>query len=346
VYLDAGTVSGSNTEQYGALALQTSFNVVGGVAILQPPQNMPTTSSASGVALGLNYNYGWFTGDIGTTPLGFDEERLVGGIKINLAPGNWRLSLDLSRRAVTESLLAYAGEFDPETGKNWGGVSRTGGRGDVVYDTGNMGLYGNAGFYTLDGHNVDSNTEFAFGGGVYAHGWKTDTQSLTYGVNLTGFAYDKNLRYFTFGQGGYFSPKLFLALSVPVELNGQHGRFTYDAKAALGVQSFREDGGAYYPGFDGLQQALIARGASLNLANVSDFQTGYAAQRSSGLGYSFNGTLEYQVQPRLSIGALAAVDNAHDYREMQLIGYLRYYFDPQLRVPTLVAPIHPFYSSQ
>ena len=345
VYLDAGSATGTDTEQYGALALQTSYSVVGGVAVLQPPQNVPT-NSASGAALGLNYSYGWFSGDIGTSPLGFEEERLVGGIKINLAPGNWRLSLDLSRRAVTESLLSYAGELDPVTGKTWGGVSRTGGRGDVVYDTGGMGLYGNAGFYTLDGHNVDSNTEFAFGGGLYAHAWQTATQTFTYGVNLTGFAYDKNLRYFTFGQGGYFSPKLFLALSAPVELNGQHGKFTYDVKGALGLQSFREDGNSYYPGFDGLQQALIARGTELSVVNASGFQTGYAAQRSSGLGYSFNGVLEYQVLPRLTVGGLAGVDNAHDYREMQLIGYLRYYFDPQLQIPATVTPIKPFYSSQ
>jgi tetratricopeptide (TPR) repeat protein len=345
VYLDAGSASGVGLEQYGTLALLTSFTTVGGVVSAVPPTQVSTTSSAGGVALGLNYSYGWFAGDIGTTPLGFNEERLVGGVKIGLSPGDWRLNLDLSRRAVTESLLAYAGEMDPLTGKDWGGVSRTGGRGDVVYDSGGIGLYGNAGFYSLDGHNVDTNTEISFGGGGYAHGWKTATQSFTYGINLTGFSYDKNLSNFTFGQGGYFSPQLFLALTVPVELSGQHGGFTYDLKGALGVQSFREDGNAFYPGFAGLQQELVARGANLNVTGSSAFQSGYAAQSSSGLGYSFNGALEYRLRPRLSVGGLFGVDNARDYREMQLVGYIRYYFDPQLQVPATVSPVKPFYSS-
>jgi Flp pilus assembly protein TadD len=345
VYLYSGSASGTNIEQYGTLALLTSFTTEGGVVSVVPPMQTGPTSSAGGVALGMNYNYGWFSGDIGTSPLGFKEERLVGGIKINLAPGNWRLAADISRRVVSDSLLSYAGELDPLTGKDWGGVSRTGGRADVVYDFSGMGLYGNAGFYTLDGHNVESNNEFAFGAGFYAHAWQTSAQSFTYGLNLTGFSYDNNISGTTFGQGGYFSPQFFLALTVPVELSGQRGGFTYDVKAALGGQSFHEDGNAYYPSFDGLQQELIARGANLNVTGTAAFQTGYPAQNVTGLAYSFNGALEYRIEPRMSVGGYASVDNARDYRETQLVAYLRYFFGPQLEIPAKVSPIKPFYSS-
>jgi predicted Zn-dependent protease len=330
VYLDAGTVSGRDAQQYGTLALIS--NNVSGV-----PTSTPATSSASGVAFDLNYHYGLLDADIGTSPLGFEEQRLVGGVKLRLAPGNWRLSLDLSRRAVSESLLAYAGEVDPLTGRTWGGVSRTGGRGDVVYDVGNMGLYANAGFYTLDGHNVDSNTEISFGAGVYAHAWKSELSALTYGLNLTAFGYDKNLSFFSFGQGGYFSPKQFIAVTVPVEWNGQRGAFSYDLKGALGVQSFREDGNVFYPGFGNLQGELEKLPPSEITA------TGYPSNNTSGLAYSFGGVAEYRMLPRLSIGGQFGIDNAHDYREMQLLGYLRYYFDTQLKPPAAPTPIKPFY---
>ncbi len=342
VYLDAGSASGSDKLNYGSVALIAGANASNGGSVTTPDVgNVPLTSSAGGAAFDFNYNYGPLTADIGTTPLGFIEQRLVGGLKLGLSPGDWRLGLDLSRRAVTESLLSYAGEKDPLTGKNFGGVTRTGGRGDVTYDAGNFGLYANGGFFTLDGHNVDNNTEITGGAGVYAKALNSDTMSLTYGLNLTGFSYDKNLRYFTFGHGGYFSPQLFLALTVPIEWSGRHGNLTYDLKAALGVQSFREDGNELYPGFGSLNDALqqvIATEPSLNIPK------GYSSQRVSGLGYAFGGAAEYRLLPRLSLGGQFGIDNARDYRELQLNAYLRYYFDEQsLLLPQSPTPILPIY---
>jgi cellulose synthase operon protein C len=334
VMLDAGKATGTDKEQYGTLALVTGQQN-------NPPTQAIPTSSAGGSAFDFNYSYGWLNADVGTTPLGFQEQRLIGGAKANFNPGNWRLTLDLSRRAVTESLLSYAGEVDPITGKSWGGVSRTGGRGDVVYDDGNFGLYGDAGFYTLDGHNVDSNTEISFGGGAYKHAWETSTQKLTYGINLTGLSFDKNLRYFSFGQGGYFSPKIFLGLSVPIEWSGRSGALSYNLKAALGVQSFREDGNVFYPGFNSLQEELLKLAKQEPTLKL---QTGYASQSSSGLGYSFSGVVEYRILERMSIGGLFGVDNARNYREMQLLGYFRYYFEPQSFQAASAISVKPFYS--
>ncbi|MDB5987949.1 MAG: bscS [Nevskia sp.] len=344
VYLDAGSASGSDKFNYGTVALIAGANASnsgGSGAVTADAGDVSLTHSAGGAAVDLNYNYGLFTGDIGTTPLGFPEERLVGGIKLAINPGNWRLGLDLSRRAVTESLLSYAGEKDPLTGKNFGGVSRTGGRGDITYDAGDFGLYANGGFFSLDGRNVDSNTEITGGAGVYAKALHTDTQNLTYGLNLTTFSYDKNLRYFTFGHGGYFSPQLFLALTVPVEWSGRRGNLTYSLKGALGVQSFHEDGNSLYPGFGSLNDALqqiISTEPTLAIPH------GYASQRSTGLGYAFGGVAEYRLMSRLSIGGQFGVDNARNYRELQLNGYLRYYFDEQLvLLPQAPTPILPIY---
>ena len=42
-------------------------------------------------------------------------------------------------------------------------------------------------------------------------------------MNLTAIGYSKNLRYYTFGHGGYFSPQRYFSLSLPVEWSGRSG---------------------------------------------------------------------------------------------------------------------------
>lgn len=336
VYLDAGTASGVSKQQSGTLALITGADGT-------PATTPVPTDSATGVALGLTYDLGALSADIGTTPVGFLEQNLVGGLRLHFEPGDWRLGLDLSRRAVTDSLLSYAGERDALTGKRWGGVVRTGGSGSIGYDLGDAGLYSSFGFYSVTGRNVDTNNEFSGGAGVYVKAYSSPSINLTYGLNLTAFAYDKNLRYFTFGHGGYFSPKLFTAFTVPVELQGRRGRLSYDLKGALGIQSFREDGNVYYPGFGGLQQQLVTLATKVDPG--VNLVTGYASQRNSGLGYSLSAALEYRLSPRFSLGGIGGLDNSKDYSERAFTGYLRYYFEPQLGLPLQPTPLLPFYDN-
>ena len=68
---------------------------------------------------------------------------------------------------------------------------------------------------------------------------RTADSAFTAGLNFTGMTYDKNLRYFTYGHGGCFSPQQFLAMSVPFDWAQRSGRLSYQIKGALGVQYFR-----------------------------------------------------------------------------------------------------------
>lgn len=334
VYLDAGVASGDRRLRLGANAL-----IAGG--------DVPVTDDASGVAVGLAYRLGRFQADIGVTPLGFEEDRLVGGLGGSLSPGNWRLGIDLSRRAVSESLLAYAGAEDPLLGATWGGIARSGGRLDVAYDAGTFGVYGYGGVYNYDGRNVETNYQGLLGSGMFRRFRTAPNHGLTVGINLSVFGFDDNRRYFTFGHGGYFSPQTFIAATVPLQWKGVSGRMSWNVGAALGFQSFREDGAAYYPGFDGLQEALEQLADSLADPEPGDpeviLQTGYAGQRNSGVAYSFNALTEYRLAPRVTVGGLFAVDNARDFREVQAQGYVRYYFTDQPRQAFEPDPIKPFY---
>ncbi|NKF23728.1 cellulose biosynthesis protein BcsC [Solimonas marina] len=318
-YLDAGTVSGTTTlMKYGTLAL-----------INGESDNLDQTDS--GLAVGAAYQIGDFVADLGTTPLGFRVESLVGGLQWSPSFGAWSLTLDLSRRAVTDSLLSYAGAYDPLTGRDWGGVVRSGARADIAYDFGRYGLYGNGGYYALTGRNVDENTQFELGGGLFVRAYQRGTQTLTVGVNLTSFGYDKNLRYYSFGHGGYFSPQFFSALTIPASFTGSVGSLSYRLDAAMGIQSFREDGTALYPNNGALQDEVE------ELADYeasSDIPTGYASQKNTGLGYRFGGAAQYRLTDNFQLGGTLSVDNARDYQEINLIGYLRYYFGGVQMVPT------------
>lgn len=313
VVLDAGEVSGTrNKLRFGTLAL-----INGEVDDLD--------QSADGVSFALAYRIGELNLDVGTTPLGFEVENVVGGLRWLTQPStSTQLSVDLSRRAVTDSFLSYAGAFDPLTGRSWGGVVRTGARADFAYDLDAYGFYLNGAYYGLSGRNVEENSLLEFGGGLYFRVVRSErTGDLTIGLNLTSFGYDENLRHFTLGHGGYFSPQFFTTVALPLTWAGHRGRLDYRLEAALGLQSFREDGVALFPGRASLQQELEEL---VEIEPTSEIPTGYASQKNSGLAYKFGGAAQYRINPQLTVGGLLSLDNARDYEESIVHFYLRYDF--------------------
>lgn len=327
VFLDAGTVAGTQLPLFGAMALveDTGYSF---------------DQSESGIAVGAAYQVGDLKLDFGSTPLGFPVETLVGGI--NWRPKMDRVSfkIDLSRRSVTDSLLSYAGTVDPATGNTWGGVTKSGGRFDFAYDLGQFGLYADTSYHVLDGENVARNSVYEIGGGFYARALERRDMRITYGVNITTFFYDKNLRRFTYGHGGYFSPQSYFAVAIPVEWSGGRDRFSYKLNAAIGIQSFREDGTAAFPNNPELQAAI----EDFVLDNPdSTAVSGYSGQSSTGIGFNFGGAFEYLIAPNLVAGARFGVDNARDYEEAQALGYIRFLFSGQRSVSLPPSTLMPFY---
>jgi tetratricopeptide (TPR) repeat protein len=330
VYLDAGQLSGSSLENFGTLAL------VGDDTLRFDQNDFGTAVSAA-------YEAGSFHADFGSSPLGFGIETLVGGVNWRPSVDNWSFKLDVARRSVTDSLLSYAGARDPGLGDYWGGVTRNGGRFDASYDFGGIGVYGNAGYALYEGNDVKQNNEYEAGAGVYARAYKSANASVTLGLNFTSFFFDDNLRRFSYGQGGYFSPQSYFSVAVPVEWTGVNGRLSYRVNGAIGVQTFEEDPSAVYPNDPELQSALeaySARNPDLDLV------TYYPSQTSTGIGLNFGGQVEYLVAPNLSIGASLGFDNARDYNETSALGYLRYWFYPQRIAVSPPAPVQPYYNYQ
>ncbi len=282
----------------------------------------------SGVGVGVGWEQGNLAVDIGTTPMGFRYTDINGGVRYRM-PVNEEMSftMNLSRRALTDSVLSFAGARDARTGQEWGGVSANGARFDGNYDSGNFGAYGYVGAARLLGHDVESNTRLEYGTGVFYRLIRRTDESLTAGLSLTGLAYDKNLSYYTFGHGGYFSPKQFVSVGIPVDWQQRTGRMSYQLKGSLGVQHVRQDPVAYFPG-DPVQQAAAG--------------TTYAGVSKTGLGYNLAAAAEYQVEPQWFLGGRLGIDNSRDYRQYIGSVYLRYAFRPY--EGPQVMPVNPIRS--
>ncbi|MGF6771544.1 putative Zn-dependent protease [Paraburkholderia sp. GAS199] len=327
VTLDAGTASGnvSTLARFGA-GLSNSTSETAAIA----GNNTYGSQTASGVGLSLGYEGRSISADVGVTPIGFRETNIVGGAQYNGGiTDKVSYSLAVARRAVTDSLLSYAGARDAGSGLEWGGVTSNGGLGSLAWDDGTSGLYVNAAYQFYQGTNVVSNNAVKGGGGVYTRLLKDADQTLTVGLNTTLMRYDKNLSYYTYGQGGYFSPQQYVILNLPVEWSGRNGAFTYDLKGSIGVQHYRQDASNYFPLNDnsGRQGAAAANAAFVGTG--VDSGAVYPGQSKTGVSYSLSAVGEYQLAPQLAFGATASLGNAYEYREWLAAVYVRYSFNKQ-----------------
>ncbi|MDF0734246.1 cellulose synthase subunit BcsC-related outer membrane protein [Pseudomonas entomophila] len=289
-----------------------------------------------GVAVAFENKAEGVKADIGTTPQGFLYSTMVGGVSVERpVAGNPDLhwGAKLSRRAVTDSVLSFAGAEDKRTGQKWGGVTANGGRLELGYDDRQAGAYVYGSLHSLRGHHVETNTRAELGSGVYWYLQNTDDTQLTAGLSFMAMGYEKNLGYYTYGHGGYFSPQSFFALGVPVSWARRFDRLTVSVKGSVGVQFIGQDSADYFPGDSTLQAA-----ASAALGREAE----YESDSKTGIGYSLAGAAEYQLGRNFILGGHVGLNNAQDYREWNGGMYVRYLFEDQYRPMAL--PVSPYRS--
>lgn len=322
-YLDAGTLGSSiyDQEQFGSAVFNQTLKTFAGITVPEPG-----TQTATGVGLSLAFKQKWLSADIGTTPLGFAITNVVGGVEI--APqlsDQVTFRLTGERRAVTDSLLAYAGTTDPGTGTTWGGVTRTRVHGQLEFNPGPANFYAGGGYDWLQGQNVMSNTELELGAGGSYPVYKTPADEVRVGLNLVYFGYAKNEDHFTLGYGGYFSPQTYVAATIPVTWSATRGNLTYKLGGALGVQTFNADGGQVFPTDPTLQSALGVISAYYATQN-ENVQTSYASQNQSGIVGGLNGSFEYHLSPMLVVGGSAGYQKTANWNQADLMAFARYTF--------------------
>ncbi len=284
--------------------------------------NSTDSQSASGVELSMALKGDSYKIDLGSTPLGQDLSTLVGGIQWSPKLTDYlTLILTGERRAVTDSLLSYVGVKDSLTGKQWGRVTKNGGNALLSYDNGDAGFYVGGGAYSYLGENVASNKSIQATAGAYVRPIHSDDRELKAGMSVSWMDFSKNLSYFSYGQGGYFSPQDYASVSFPVDFSRKYDDLTLKVGGSVGYQSYSQDKSAYFPNNPELQNYM-------NEMVTDGFakESYYSGGSKNGIGYNVRAGADYKINKDVIIGGQLGYDTFGDYNESTANMYVRYMF--------------------
>ncbi|MCJ2184910.1 cellulose synthase subunit BcsC-related outer membrane protein, partial [Novosphingobium sp. 1949] len=308
--IDAGRPTGSGLARFG-----TNATIEAQAIVDEEESDLADANSqhASGVAFSAGYESDAVQAEVGTTPVGMGTTKVT--FRAAATPKisqNVRVSAFAERKPVTDSVVSYAGTRDPVTGERWGQVMRFGAGGGLSYDREGSGVYGDARYYRFNGTNVAKNEGFEANVGGYLRAWKGRNATLTVGMNVNYQGYDKSQNYFTFGNGGYFSPQSFLSIGFPITYAMENDRFITRATFTPGLQSYSQDESLLYP-TDPDAQAVLD---SLK-AQDSDVRSYYDGISKTGFALSAGGELYYKLSPTTRIGGEASYNTFGTYNELR-----------------------------
>lgn len=328
VTLSAGSAEDTSSRRFGQGALQQTDSAdralkassSGTINLDEITADSPGAQNATGVELNLALTGKQYKVDIGSTPLGQDLSTLVGGVQWSPKLTDFlTLVLTGERRAVTDSLLSYVGARDAYSGEKWGRVTKNGGTALLSYDDGDAGFYGGAGAYSYLGENVKSNKSLVANAGAYVRPYHDSERELKTGVSMSWMDFSRNLSYYSYGQGGYFSPQNFVSVSFPIDYTQKYDDLSVNIGGALGYQSYSQDRSAYYPN-DPLLQNVLESAAARGLTQ----EAYYPGTSKNGIGYNLHAGADYKVNRNVTIGGQLGYDTFGDYNESSAQLYFRY----------------------
>ncbi|ALV93976.1 MULTISPECIES: cellulose biosynthesis protein BcsC [Pantoea] len=323
VSLTAGSAAGDAWRRFGTNALVQGNVVASGDAKIDDvPSSSTDSQKATGVELNLALKGDSYKIDLGSTPLGQDLSTLVGGVQWSPKLTDFlTLILTGERRAMTDSLLSYVGVEDKTSGKRWGRVTKNGGNALLSYDNGDAGFYVGGGAYSYIGENVASNNSVQATAGAYVRPFHSDDRELKAGMSLSWMDFSKNLSYFSYGQGGYFSPQNYASVSFPIEFTRKFDDLKVNVGGSVGYQSYSQDKSAYFPN-DPTYQAQMQ-----SLADQGYVKSAYySGDSKNGIGYNLHAGADYKINKDVTIGGQLGYDTFGDYNESTANLYFRYMF--------------------
>lgn len=324
VLLDAGTLRGNAPVRNLEFGKIPALGNAGLGAIGQ-------TDKGVALAAGYEYDgaYNSWRADIGTTPLGFLETTVVGGLRYRADLGVQSVTVDVSRRAQTSSLISYAGARDPVTGEHWGGIVRNGVHLRYARDVGRLGLFADVGAGLYTGDNVKTNREFTVRTGFDMPVYARRDQRVSSGLVLNYWHYSENQRFYTFGHGGYYSPQRYVSVGIPLDWTGRYAKWSWRFLGSAGWSWTYENDAPFFPTRPDLQ-ALSGNAT-------------YGGGSGGGFSYTLGATVEYTFAPHWVIGAGFSIDRSRDYAPNRAMAWLRYLFDKrELPVPFPPTPVRPY----
>ncbi len=275
---------------------------------------------AFGVAIRGGYRYRGFAFHVGSSPLGFPTKTVVGGLEVGANVDHFGIRVSGTRALLTDSLLSYAGVEDPRSGEVWGAVTANGGQLDLSVDRKPLLFYLFGGYDVLLGHDVHDNRRWRAGAGLHWTAHESPSMAFTIGVAGNALGHTANLRYFTRGHGGYFSPQLFVNAGVPIVFGGEKGPLSYELRGQVGLNWFREDEAPYYP----LDDALQTSREDLRYEDGTAPAALYLGRDVLSFALDAGLTLRYAITDHLDAGLDVHIYTAEEYTEFMAgigVGY-------------------------
>ncbi|MFT9257023.1 MAG: cellulose synthase complex outer membrane protein BcsC [Acetobacter sp.] len=276
-----------------------------------------THQNAMGVSLAL----GWFNrtwqGDIGTTPIGMKVVTIAGGGSYRGRMGPLGFILNVHHRPLTNSLLSFGGQRDPNTGRVWGGVRASGVTWNLSYDTGGRhGVWASPSVDLLTGLNVETNWRARWMAGYYYKIINAPNCRVTVGLSNMFWHYGVDASGYTLGRGGYYSPQEYLSFSIPVWWRQRTRHWSWELGASISWSESSTSSSKRYP----IQSLLNKPG--FDFTDRYDTESGGS---SSGLGYTAQGVIERRINPHFSIGAGIDVQEARNYTPSHAFVFIHYF---------------------
>lgn len=305
------------------------------------PSGCPgSKETADGTTLALGWQGDGISADLGTSPMGFEVQNLLGGVTFDGKTHGVGWSLTGSRRPMNNSLLSYAGAKDPRTDISWGGVTATGLTLGLSHDRGlDDGLWASLGYHWLQGKNVEDNKRWRVMGGYYYRLINRVDEELRIGATAMTWHYDRNLSGYTLGQGGYYSPQRYLSFGVPVSYAWRNPDWSVYLEGSLGYSWARSDDERAFP-LSSVNDDIVNQYGPLLSSNIDEVRRG---DDNKGLGYLAQALVERRLDDHWVLGGGFTLQRSEDYSPNRALLYLRYSFDPwQGNLPLPVNPLKPY----
>ncbi|EUM90705.1 cellulose synthase complex outer membrane protein BcsC [Enterobacter sp. MGH 5] len=283
----------------------------------ETPCHGSTNQSANGANVAVGWQNQTWAWDIGTTPMGFDVVDVVGSLSYSNDLGPIGYTLNAHRRPISSSVLAFAGQKDPNTDTTWGGVRATGGGVSMSYDKGEAnGIWSSLSADSLTGKNVEDNWRVRWMTGYYYKLINQNNERLTVGVSNMLWHYDKDLSGYSLGQGGYYSPQEYVSFALPVNWRKRTENWSWELGGSVSWSHSKTKDVMRYP-----LQGLIPDNEPGRYTDKGVMGTGSS---SSGTGYTARAIVERRVTSNWFVGLGVDIQEAKDYTPSHALLYVRY----------------------
>jgi tetratricopeptide (TPR) repeat protein len=275
----------------------------------------PTQQLNDAVELDFSYRKdGWFSPfvNLGSTPIGGIIAPAVtfdAGFIHQADFGNWEL--EAYSQPVRQSILSYTGIHDPYNGgQEWGRVLRRGIKPSIFYRFNeNWNALASIDLALLEGKNVAENNSVSVSANFSRNLHISGFNYFSVGPSINYQHFDKNLSYFTYGQGGYFSPDQYVNVGAGINFLTEEGKpYVIKGRAIGGFQDITDSSA---PWFSFGNQAAGS----------------YSATHSSGVAFDFELKGVWLISQNFQLGAGSAIRKTNGYDDYTGGLFVRYNFN-------------------